>query len=253
MINFLMPSKSKTAAFSLAAIFLTGCVHHERHDAHFQRADFGSRLAIKSHYNAGDELNESDVLGHEHGRVPSEEDIQKAMANSGTVAVREGDSILVLQSGEPAPDQRMVKELNKHYRAIPFTGIRREWPHGDAPGDAGARSLRFAAAQAGAQKILCYWGELEVAHHGLITKTVTWLPVVDVVIPDQIDHARMHLKVALIDVKSGAWTIFRTEPIETALATTGWGRNHVESPEINSLKRKCFVAAVNSMASQKSF
>jgi hypothetical protein len=251
-MNLLSAGLGKAVAMALAAVILIGCAH--KTDANFRRADFSSRRALKSHYTHGGELSEADVIGIDRARTPTDEDIQKALEKSAAVELKTGDSVLVVQSGEPLPDSKMVAELSKHYRAIPFSGIRSDWLNSnEKPKDAAehaARSLRFAAAQAGAQKILCYWGQLEIARHDLSTKTITWLPVVDVIVPDQKDRVRVHLKLALVDVKSGAWTIFRTEPLQTEAVTTGWSREHLETPEIRDLKHKSYVSAVNALMSQ---
>jgi hypothetical protein len=169
------------------------------------------------------------------------------------VELRRGETVLVLQSGQSVPDARLVNKLNEHFRAVPFSGIRSEWPLGEGKHDAekSSKALRLAAAQAGAEKILCWWGSLEVARHDLATKTITWLPVVDIIVPDQKDHVRVHLKFALVDVRSGAWTVFRTEPIETEVVSTGWGREHLESTEVRGLKEKSYTVAVNTLMAAK--
>jgi hypothetical protein len=59
------------------------------------------------------------------------------------------------------------------------------------------------------------------------------------------------LKVALIDVRSGAWTVFRTEPQEAQMVSTGWAREHVQSPEVRRLQQKSYIVAVNSLANGK--
>jgi hypothetical protein len=55
----------------------------------------------------------------------------------------------------------------------------------------------------------------------------------------------------LVDVRTGAWTIFRTEPQETRMVSTGWAREHVQSPEIRRLQQKSYVAAVNSLTGSR--
>ena len=94
--------------------------------------------------------------------------------------------------------------------------------------------------------MLCFWGILEISRNDLATKTVTWLPVIDIFVPDQKEHVRCHLKMALVDVKSGAWSILRTEPVETEALTTGWSREHIDAPEIRALKARSHEAAVQS-------
>lgn len=233
----------------LAALLLVGCAHDRSSD--YRRADYGSRKALKSHYNGGHELADADVLGSSSVK-PSDEEIVKTLSRSSKVELRQGEAVLVVQSGETVPDPRMVTELNKHFRAIPFSGVRSDWIVGDSSDSPDyAKALRLAAAQAGAEKILCFWGSLEVANHDLSTKTITWLPVVDVIVPDQKDRVRVHLKMALVDVRSGSWTILRTEPMEGELLSTGWGREHLEPERVRELKKKSYEAAVNTLLAAK--
>lgn len=236
-------------ALGCAALFLAGCAHDR--STGYQRRDFDARRALKGHAASGSELQDTDVFGSAAAK-PTEEEIAKALDRSSKVELRAGDGVLVVQSGKTVPDPRMVAELNKHCRAIPFSGVRSDWISGDAGDNPDyARALRMAAAQAGAQKILCFWGSLEVARHDLSTKTITWLPVIDVLVPDQKDRLRMQLKTAVVDVRTGAWTLSRTEPLEDEAITTGWGREHLESPEVRRLQQKSYTLAVNSLVSAK--
>ncbi len=242
---------SKLLAVGLSMAFLSGCANSNNSD--YRRADFGSKRALKGHYNSGDQLSEQDVLGIGAPKTPTEADIRKALDRATGVDLRPGATVLALQSGQGVPDPRLVNELNKHYRAVPFSGIRADWGKrtSDDPEDHYSKALRFAAAQAGAQKILCFWGNLEVARHDLSTKTITWLPVIDVLVPDQKDNVRVHLKVAVVDVRTGAWSVFRTEPLQSEVVTTGWGREHLEPEEVKTLKEKSYTLAVNSLLSGK--
>jgi hypothetical protein len=241
---------AKTFALTAAiAIFLIGCANENTTD--YRRADFSSRKPLKSHH-AGYELSDTDVIGAS-AQAPTDEDIRRTLDRAARVEIQPGETVLVLQSGEPVPDARMVSELNKHFRAVPFSGIRSDWSSGASTSgsDFYAKALRFAAAQAGATKILCFWGSLEVAHHDLSTKTITWLPVVDIFVPDQKDRVRVHLKMAVVDVRSGAWNLSRTEPQEAQLVSTGWGREHTDTIQVRDLKQKSYEIAVNSLASPK--
>lgn len=233
----------------LAATFLIGCAHEKTTD--YRRADYNSRKPLKSVHMSGRELADTDVLGTS-AQTPSEEDIRNALDRAAKVHLKEGENVLVVQSGEVVPDSRMVAELNKHYRAIPFSGVRGDWIKGNSESDPDyAKALRFAAAQAGAEKILCFWGNLEVAQRDLSTKTITWLPVVDVIVPDEKNNVRVHLKIALVDVRTGAWTVFRTEPQEAQMVSTGWAREHVRSPEVRRLQQKSYTVAVNSLTGSR--
>ena len=233
----------------LAAYLLIGCAHEKTTD--YRRADYNSRKPLKSHHISGRELGDTDVLGASASN-PTEEEIRTALDRASKVELKRGENVLVVQSGEAVPDSRMVSELNKYYRAVPFSGIRSDWIKGSSTNEPDyAKALRLAAAQAGAEKILCFWGNLEVAQHDLSTKTVTWLPVIDIFVPDEKNNVRVHLKIALIDVRTGAWTVFRSEPQEAEMVSTGWAREHVRSPEVRRLQQKSYVVAVNSLTSAK--
>lgn len=250
-MNTFSPAHFPKIALLAAPLLFAACAHNHSDD--YRRADYSSRKALKSHYDGWNQLTEMDVLGLAKPKSPTDADIARALDRSSNVELKAGDTVLVLQSGESVPDPRMVNELNKHYRAVPFSGVRSDWARksSDDPEDHYARSLRYAAAQAGAQKILCFWGSLEVSKHDLSTKTITWLPVVDVIVPDQKDQVRVHLKVALVDVRSGAWTVFRTEPLQAQVISTGWGREHLEPSEVKALKQKSYVVAVDSLLTGK--
>lgn len=238
------------AALAAGGLLLAGCAHE--HSSNYRRGDFSAQRALKSHYEERDQLSEADVLGARAKRAPSEEDIQNALSRSSAVDLKAGETVLVLQSGETMPDAGLVAELNKHYRAVPFSGIRSDWSsHWENMEDYYPKSLRYAAAKAGAQKLLCVWGTLEVARHDFPTKTITWLPVVDIIVPDQNDAVRVHLKVALVDVRTGEWSVFRTEPVQTKVVSTGWSREHLETSEVKELKEKSYVVAVNTLLTGK--
>lgn len=232
-----------------AAAFLAGCAHEKSTD--YRRADFTSRHTLRSHYHGDQELRDLDVLGMNAGE-PTDETIRKTLDKSSKVDLKPGESILVLQSGEPIPDARMVSELNERYRAIPFSGIRSDWQAADtdAP-DRYAKALRFAAAQAGAEKILCFWGSLEIARQDLSTKTVSWIPVLDFFVPDQKDSVRVHLKMALVDVRSGEWAVFRSAPIEEEVVSTAWEREHLENSQVKRMKLASYKTAVSSLTGAK--
>jgi hypothetical protein len=243
------PFLARTLPAILAAIFLIGCAHENTTD--YRRADYSSRKPLKSFHSGANELADADVLGAS-APAPTDADIRRTLDRAANVDLKTGEFVLVVQSGEPVPDARMIEELNKHFRAIPYSGIRSDWINGNSNSDPDyAKALRFAAAQAGAEKILCFWGALEVAHHDLSTKTITWLPVVDVIVPDQKENVRVHLKIALVDVRSGAWNVFRTESQEAKMVSTGWAREHVQSPEVRRLQQKSYVVAVNSLAKSR--
>ncbi len=106
----------------------------------------------------------------------SDETIGRALAAaSEPLTLRRGSSILLVQSGAMFPDAEMMQRMEPSFSVAIFSGI----PHGAGESAASySRSLRLAAAKAGISTILAYWGVLETGVENLVTRTVSWVPVV---------------------------------------------------------------------------
>ena len=92
---------------------------------------------------------------------------------------------MLVQSGAIMPDDQMVRALESHHRIVAFSGI----PTAPSNGNF-APALRLAAARGGCEKIMVYWGILETAQKDLSAKTISWVPIVGGIIPDE-DVARL--------------------------------------------------------------
>lgn len=199
------------------------------------------------------ELSEFDVLGLERGASTSDAEIDKALDNARRVRLHSGDSILLIQSGAVFPDGTMVTELSKHFRVVPFSGVppmthaakMREFESQDA--ESYSRSLRLAAARGGNDVILCYWGILESANAKLPTRMVSWVPVVRWVIPDEREHMRLRLKMALIDVRTGNWAVLSPPPVEEARMSSAPRRGVADQKLVEELKQRAFAAAATEL------
>ncbi len=213
------------------------------------------------------ELSEFDVLGITRGENASETEIQRALDNAKRVKLHPGSSILLIQSGAGFPDAPMVAELEKHFRVATFSGV----PPGNTivatspgvpPGSAGAspaginessdapsysRSLRLAAARGGNDIIVCYWGVLESEIDNLATKTVSWVPVVSWMVPDEKQHMRIRIKMALIDVRSGDWTVFSPKAFENDRISTSPRRGASDQKQVERLKQQAYVESAQEL------
>jgi hypothetical protein len=157
------------------------------------------------------EVSEFDILGVARDQTAFEEDIQQALEKARPIRLKPHGTILLIQSGAMFPDGPMVAELSKHFTVVPFSG---RPPSRDSIGSletrdsaSFSRSLRLAAARAGAATILCYWGILESAQEKIAAKAVSWVPVVTWFVPDERQHLRIRLKLALVDVRTGGWSV----------------------------------------------
>jgi hypothetical protein len=204
------------------------------------------------------ELSEFDVLGIERGEAASERDIQRALDSAKAVKLNANSSVLLIQSGAIFPDAPMIKELGKYFRVSPFSGVPPS-SHGEVETanqsrdpESFAQSLRLAAARGGNDVIICYWGILESEKQDLATKSVSWLPTVGWVLPDEKQHMRIRLKLALIDVRSGNWSVISPEAFDDARMSTSLRRGAKDQQQVELLKAKAYEAGVKELVQRYS-
>jgi hypothetical protein len=193
------------------------------------------------------ELSEFDVLGIDTSKLATEEQIARALDASGRVSLHKGSSVLLIQSGAMQPDPPMVAALEKQFVVVPFSGQR-----GGQSGAGYSRSLRLAAAQAGCETVICCWGTLESATKGNETKTLSWVPVVGWVLPDESQQMRIHLKVALVDVRSGRWTLHSSEAFEDRAHSNRLNREGADQKQVERLKCLAYASAAGDVVSRYS-
>lgn len=204
------------------------------------------------------ELSEFDVLGIERGEAASDLEIQKALDNAKSVKLNANSSILLIQSGAIFPDAPMVKELGRYFHVSPFSGVppvsRHDTETTTETRDphSFAQSLRLAAARGGNDVVLCYWGVLESEKQDLVTKPVSWLPTAGWVLPDEKQHMRIRLKLALIDVRSGSWTVISPEAFDDSRMSTSLKRAAKDQQQVELLKAKAYEASVKELVTRYS-
>jgi hypothetical protein len=202
------------------------------------------------------ELSEFDVLGITRGTVASDTEIERTLAGAKHVHLRPGNSILLIQSGAMFPDGPMVSELSKHFRVVTFSGVppatrmSRIGQLENRDAASFSRSLRLAAAQGGNDMILCYWGILESENAKLATKTISWVPVVNWIVPDEREHMRLRLKLALVDVRSGDWAMLSPEPVDDSKISRSPRRNVADQKLVESLKQRAYTSGAKELLRQ---
>lgn len=251
--------RSKIILLGAATAVIAGCSttrsisnsgYHERLQTVFCSA---SASSSEPAFIYRGELSEFDVLGLERGATTSDAEIGEVLDKARRVRLHSGDSILLVQSGAVFPDGAMVAELSKHFRVVPFSGVpprahaakMSEFESLDA--ESYSRSLRLAAARGGNDVILCYWGILESENAKLPTKTISWVPVVRWVVPDEREHMRVRLNLALIDVRTGNWAVLSPPPMEEARISTAPRRGVADQKLVEELKHRAFTAAAREL------
>lgn len=214
------------------------------------------------------ELQELDVLGLDQQTVVSEKDIQDALNTRSGVQLKRGSTIMLVQSGAEYPDAGMVENLSKHFFVVPFSGLapipvsKNVQLNGNLvipieelgrpkeqqtqkvllEGPDYSRLLRLAAARSGSESVVCYWGILESASEGLATKTVSWVPVVNWMLPDERQHMRIRLRIAVLDVRTGNWTMLTPAAFEDKKISTRGRREAADQKQVEALKKRAYEA-----------
>ena len=255
-------SSLKMSLLILVCALLTGCASAKRSISHSAYPPQDSNYcggaardgASDPAFAYQGELSEFDVLGIPRNEITSEADIRRAIQDSKSIKLRPGSSILLIQSGALFPDGPMVDELEKHFRVIPFSGVPTVRKTGagamqteSSDPEGYSKSLRLTAARGGTDFIVCYWGMLESATDKLPTKTVSWVPIVHWLVPDEKHHMRIQIKVAIVDVRSGNWSIFSGKPFEDARITTSPHRSVVDQKQVERLKKLAFESSVTEL------
>ncbi len=223
------------------ALLLGGCTTRSISDSGYKGGNSYGRSSDNPFYKG--ELTEFQVLGIDPTQNVSETQIHDALANSQRVSIRRGSGIMLVQSGAIIPDDTLVSNLERYYKVAVFTGV----PNDSTAGTNYAKTLRLAAAQGGYENILVYWGLLESAQENLATKSVSWVPIVGWVVPDETQHMRIRLKVALIHVKTGSWDMYSPKPFSDEAYSAIISREGRDQVQVATLKEKAYMSAVEEL------
>ena len=230
--------RSVAISIFLTVLALQGCGVRSISDSGYQAESQGRfRPASNSLYKG--ELTEFEVLGIASQTPASQEEINRSLEDRQRLTLPKGSPIMLVQSGAIMPDDQMVRALESHHRIVAFSGIPTEPSNGNI-----APALRLAAARGGCEKIMVYWGILETAQKDMSTKTVSWVPIVGGMIPDESQEMRIRLKVAIIDVKSGQWKTISPKPIQDTSVSARYSRASSDQRQVEALKSQAYAELV---------
>jgi len=199
---------------------------------------FGGKSAPENPFYQG-ELSEFDVLGIDPEGKITEQDIQQALEQSGRVTLKKGSGVLlILVNAIPG----LFEAMKKYYNISTFSGVPTKQKGGDY-----SKILRLSAAKGGFTTIVAYWGLLETAQKGLTSKTVSWVPFIGSVIPDEDQHMRINLKLAVVDVKTGGWETFSPMPFDNTAMSSRSTRGAKDQKQIDLLKKQAYAAAAEEL------
>ena len=208
------PSARWLALALVAMLVLAGCSVRSISDSGYDGGSPRRGAAAPSNPFYRGELSEFDILGIDRGKTVTEQEIQQAIDSRVPVSLKREASVMLIQSGALIPDDPMVKALEKYYTVGVFTGVPPsvQTASTDAAGNAAetyARSLCLSAARGGYEKVVVYWG--------------------------------------LLDVRSGHWEMFSPETFDDASYSARVGRAGADQAQVWTLKDKAYVAAADDL------
>jgi len=203
------------------------------------------------------ELTEFDVIGVDPASASTDAAIAHALDIHRKPVVRRGDAVMVIQSGALLPDEAMLEALAPMFDVKSFSGVpltrndaQRYGGVSEGPVPGYASALRMAAARSGAETVICYWGVLESARAGQPSKLVSWVPIVGSVVPDETQRMRIRLRMVVVDVRTGSWSMFSPEVFDDAALSASINRGTSDQDQVERLKGAAYKAAVIQLAAQ---
>ncbi len=205
--------KTCNSVFILAACaLLAGCVSTRS----ISNSDYREPGAASSsgHSDPGfayrGELSEFDILGVARDQTAFEEDIQQALDKARPIRLKPNSTILLIQSGAMFPDGPMVAELSKHFTVVSFSGR--------PPARDSIDSLETRDSAALSRSL-----RLAAARAGA------------------------GLKLALVDVRSGDWSVLSPPPFDSQALSVGPRRAVTDQKLVERLKDQAYDASVREL------
>ncbi|HMJ66786.1 MAG TPA: aminopeptidase, partial [Candidatus Binatia bacterium] len=84
------------------------------------------------------------------------------------------------------------------------------------------------------------------------SKTVSWVPLAGWLVPDEQQRMRIQLKVAIIDVRSGSWTVLAPRSYGDKAVSTRFSRSSSDQRQVESLKKLAYEATARELITQYS-
>ncbi|UNK63768.1 hypothetical protein [Buttiauxella ferragutiae] len=251
-----MDSRS-TVFLCAAAFFLAGCAPHSPIDAKktgaFRPESSASKNALAQ------QLTDKDIFGNETTLAVSEEDIQAALDGE-KLSVPLNSAVILVQSGNKAPEMSMQQEMEKYYRVSTFTGIPDRQKvavcNKNESGDIIAsenmnymQALRYIAAKGHQRVIIVYQDTLQSGRYDSVTKNMAWSDYKNEKLTDSAS-LRYLIRFSLVNVATGEWATWSPVNYEYSVLPVQSGNINTTEQQIIQLKQKTFVAVVKDLVNR---
>lgn len=250
--------KIRSIVFSCAAAFLLGACTHSPIDA--KKKDI-PRAENSISKNMDTQLTDKDIFGNETTLAVSEEDIQAALEGE-KFSLPLDSAVILIQSGNRAPEMVMQQEMNRYYRISTFSGIpdrKKAMSCNKVKNEEGEivasenmnymQALRYIAAKGQQKAIIVYWDTLQSGKYDTTTKNMIWSDYRN----EKLSTAtslRYLVRFALVDVATGEWVTWSPVNYEYHTLQPLTGQISVTEQQITLLKQKTFATVVKDMVNR---
>lgn len=241
-----------------AAIFLLSACIHSPIDANKKSLP---RTESGISKNTPNQLTDKDIFGNETTLAVSEEDIQAALDGE-KFSVPLNSAVILVQSGNRAPEMIMQKEMNRYYRISTFSGIpdrqktiscnKVKNEEGEAVNSENMnymQALRYIAAKGQQKAIIVYWDTLQLGKYNTATKTTVWSDFRNETLSDSVS-LRYLVRFALVDVATGEWATWSPVNYEDNILQPLTGKTPITEQQIAQLKQKTFATVIKDLANR---
>ncbi|EMM5415419.1 hypothetical protein ACMWIM_000544 [Citrobacter amalonaticus] len=243
---------------------LVGCASHSPIDAKktTSQAESTSRNTTSPSW-----LTDKDIFGNETTLAVSEDDIQAALAED-NFRVPLNSPVILVQSGNRAPEAVMQQEMSRYYTVAMFSGIPDRQKKAvcskdkskDENQDAAVaentnwmQALRYIAAKGHQKAIIVYQETLQSGRFDAATKSMVWSDFKAGKQPDS-TSLRYLVRFTLVDVASGDWATWSPFNYETKMLTPQPGQkataDTVTEQQIVQLKQQTYAAMVKDLVAR---
>lgn len=243
---------------------LTGCAPHSSIDAKKTTLQAESRTLNSTSTTL---LEDKDILGNETTLAISEDDIQAALAED-NFRVPLNSPVILVQSGNRAPETVMQQEMSRYYTVATFSGIPDRQKKGICSKDKSKnedqdaavaentnwmQALRYIAAKGHQKAIIVYQETLQSGKFDAATKSMVWSDFKTGKRPDS-TSLRYLVRFTLVDVASGDWATWSPSNYEEKLLTPQPGQKNsadaVTEQQIAQLKQQTYAAMVRDLVAR---
>ncbi|MEM7011357.1 MAG: aminopeptidase, partial [Verrucomicrobiota bacterium] len=151
-----------------------------------------------------------------------------------------GADILLVQSGALLPDHSLLKAMSQNYDVQAFSGVPLKSNGAKKSAASQAKAMRLAAANAGADYVVCVWGTLETAEGELPGEAVSWIPVGGQFVPDKQKATRINLTAIVVNVSNGQWTSVSSTPVIRDHVSAPLNRTAAWAKQVEALKAQAY-------------